>query len=608
MLPDSEVQLRALLVGGIRPTINDPNPDPAILRSLIESQSSYFAFCRGLGFPTTNQDGLYGCHILDFGSRRIQFNLYNTAIGSTLREQRGTLLIPLDRIRSIKNDPDICHSVSIFHHPYAWFDTETDISFRNHIEQTSDIVLTGHQHFDHAYQKQTLTNEFILYSEGDVLQEPSKPDVSGFRVILLDFDNSLRRVVSFGWSGSAYSKAIDTDWKPYVRTAGLVTYLTPTAAFLTLLSDSGIGLTHPSKGLLPLDAVYVFPEMAANTFSASNVAKDIKGENVLAYLARTPRVVIRGSAYSGKSSLAKVIVKEWLRTRSLFPILIAGREISQADQAFIERLVRSEADSAYGIGSGERYLQLPVEARSLVIDDWDDSRLSNTERDKFLHLVKSYFGKVILFVQSIAYVDYVFAKIKGSEAILEFEFASIKELSHVARGQLIDKWLSLDLPVESEQFSRRVEETERLVQNIIGKNTLPSLPLIVLAILQASERKQDVLPENGSFGYLYEVLITTALNSTSGAKPQLDKKHAFLSILAFHLFEGSSEFLGASDVDRLIDEYARNFKINIDKISLLKDLERARVLINQNGNYSFGYTHYFYYFLAQYFKNHLGGE
>jgi hypothetical protein len=202
----------------------------------------------------------------------------------------------------------------------------------------------------------------------------------------------------------------------------------------------------------------------------------------------------------------------------------------------------------------------------------------------------------------------VLAKIKGTEAILDFEFASIRELSHVARGQLIDKWLSLDLASESDLFSRRVEEAERLIENIIGKNTLPSLPLIVLAILEASERKQDVLPENGSFGYLYEVLITTALNSTSGAKPQLDKKYAFLSILAFRMFEGSSEMLGESEVNQLIDEYARSFKINIDKNSLLNDLERARVLIKQNGNVSFGYTHYFYYFLALYFKDHLSGK
>jgi hypothetical protein len=346
---------------------------------------------------------------------------------------------------------------------------------------------------------QTLTNDFILYSEGDVLQEPGQSDVSGFRVILINLDTSSRRVISYSWVGSFYSIVNDSDWHPYVRTAGLVACLTPTSEFIRYLSDSGIGLTHRVKGVLPLEAVYVFPDIATSTFSASNINKDVKGENLLAYLNKTPKLVIRGSAYSGKTSLAKVIVKEWVRGRTLFPILISGREITQADQAYVGRLVRNAAEAAYGPGNAEQYEQLSINMKSLVIDDWDDSRLTNAERDRFLHNAKSYFGSIVLFVQSISYVHYVLAKIKGAEAILEFEFASIKELSHVARGQLIDKWLSLDLAVDSEQFSRRVEETERLIQNMIGKNTLPSLPIVVLAILEASERKQDILPEKWFF-------------------------------------------------------------------------------------------------------------
>jgi hypothetical protein len=155
-LPESEVTLRALLIDGIRASINKPTPDPSILDSLMSRLASYFGFCRDLNIATTDQAGLYGCHALNFGSHRIRFNLYNTAFASSLREQRGTLLIPMETVRSsVKNDSDIDQSVSVFHHPYAWYDTETDIAFRNHIEHTSDIVLTGHQHFDHAYQKQT---------------------------------------------------------------------------------------------------------------------------------------------------------------------------------------------------------------------------------------------------------------------------------------------------------------------------------------------------------------------------------------------------------------------------------------------------------------------
>src|SRR5262249_21139539 len=153
--------------------------------------------------------------------------------------------------------------------------------------------------------------------------------------------------------------------------------------------------------------------------------------NLLAYLAKTPRLAIGGSAYSGKTSLAKTIVKQWLRDRDLFPILITGSEITHADQSSFDRLVRRSAEVAYGLGSGEQYLQLPADRKTLVIDNWDDNRLTETERDKFLHNANSYFGHVILFAKKLPYVNYVAAKIKGTEAILEFEFASMRELNHV---------------------------------------------------------------------------------------------------------------------------------------------------------------------------------
>jgi hypothetical protein len=180
-------------------------------------------------------------------------------------------------------------------------------------------------------------------------------------------------------------------------------------------------------------------------------------------------------------------------------------------------------------------------------------------------------------------------------------------MSHVSRGHLIDRWLGLEIPPSSDGFSRRVEEAERLVETIIGKNTLPSLPFVVLAILEASQRDGDVLPENGSFGYLYEVLITTSLGMSRTAKPQLEKKYTFLSLLAFRMFETDSDTITASAMEKLLDQYSIDYRINVDNNALWVDLEYARVVGKEDGNYAFTYTHFFHYFLARYLKNNIGG-
>ena len=123
--------------------------------------------------------------------------------------------------------------------------------------------------------------------------------------------------------------------------------------------------------------------------------------------------------------------------------------------------------------------------------------------------------------------------------------------------------------------------------------------------MEASQREGDVLPENGSFGYLYEVLITSALNSTISTKAQLEKKYTFLSLLAFHMFQSSSNILSVSATEHLLDAYSEDYKVKVDKKALLADLEYARVLEKQDGNYAFLYPHFYQYFLARYFKNQI---
>ena len=93
--------------------------------------------------------------------------------------------MPVELIRSrITVDTNSDLTVSVYHHPQPWLQADVGIAFRNHIENTCEIALTGHQHADHGFIKQTLAGQRLLYSEGDVLQDPDSADQSGFRVIV----------------------------------------------------------------------------------------------------------------------------------------------------------------------------------------------------------------------------------------------------------------------------------------------------------------------------------------------------------------------------------------------------------------------------------------
>ncbi len=609
-LPKSEEKLRSALIAGIIPQFESTQHlDQSILDALLQKQQEYFDFSTKLcSFPQTGNKRLCLSRVMNIQTLVLRVNLYNTALVSTRNEQQGQLFVPIELFRTAIPAGEQCDlTLSVFHHPYPWLNADIATAFRNHIESFSDLAFTGHQHYHHSYSKLTSTGERLLYSEGHFLQEHDKPHTSVFSAIALDIQSNRRLFVTYRWATNQYVPTASAEWADYSRTPFSGTALRPTSQFLAILSNSGLGLTHPEKGPVALQDVFVYPDVSVRNLSEPGVQKEIRGEHLLNHLTRSSRSIFQGASFTGKTALAKMIAKDWLRERSFYPLILMGRTIIESGNDFVESLIKTETEKAYGLVAYEQFKQLPTQSRVLIIDDWDEAALDSKQSEEFIEYVSKLFGKVIFFVGGFSYMQHILERLHGSKVNLDVDLLSLSEMSHTARGALIDKWLSLDVVSATKDYSRRIEETERLIESVIGKNTLPSLAFIVLSILQAAERREDVLPDNGSFGYLYEVLITAALSLTKGKKPQLDKKYNFLAMLAFRLFETGSDMLGRAEVEKLADHYSREFKIRIDRDTLISDLLYTRVLVEDRGNLSFGYTHYFYYFLARYFKTHLHG-
>ncbi|MGI0133349.1 MAG: metallophosphoesterase family protein, partial [Candidatus Micrarchaeaceae archaeon] len=327
VLPDSEVVLRGALIDGLRSTLHTGKPDPMIMKMLLECQKHYFTFAKELfDYPLTDTERLCGSRLIDVPGGNLLFNLFNTALLSRRNEQQG-IMLPIEVMRSTPEANHECSlSIAVFHHPYYWLEPNDGIEFRNHIDRTSDFALTGHQHVEHGFLKQSLSGEIVFYSEGHVLQEPGQPGVSAFRVIVLDLEHETRRVLSYDWNGkqSIYSPVVESDWTSYSRPHSRSVGISPSKNFLAKLSDSGIGLTHSIAGPLTLDTFFVCPDVSIRKVGSFDVARDLSGSLLFEYIASSSRIIIEGSAFAGKSALAQTLAKEWLRTRSYYPLLISG--------------------------------------------------------------------------------------------------------------------------------------------------------------------------------------------------------------------------------------------------------------------------------------------
>jgi len=309
-LPENDEALRETLISAVANVLHVSKSDPSTLQLVLRSQDAFFDFCHAMNATTTDQDRLWGSHSFQFDQHHLRFQLFNTAILSKRHNEQGTLSVPINDIRmASQGGPDSDLVVTVFHHPYTWLQADISIQFRAVVENSSEIVLTGHQHVEHAYDKHTtIANQHIFYSEGEVLQTSNDTQQSGFRAILLDLPKRARRIVTYRWKDTLYSALHDTDWVSYEQTPSSRQQLTPTPEFLKLLSDSGMGLTNGNGDPVALQSFFVFPDVTVGLLATSGGVKQISGASFIEYASRTEKLLIQGSAYSGKTSLAKALV------------------------------------------------------------------------------------------------------------------------------------------------------------------------------------------------------------------------------------------------------------------------------------------------------------
>ena len=92
---------------------------------------------------------------MQLGSVAITFDCYNTAWMSRKIEHEGTLLFPPRLLASdgVGEEEGASLTISLLHHRDNWLEASHARLLRDHIDISSDIVLTGHEHVSSVYKK-----------------------------------------------------------------------------------------------------------------------------------------------------------------------------------------------------------------------------------------------------------------------------------------------------------------------------------------------------------------------------------------------------------------------------------------------------------------------
>ncbi len=227
-----------------------------------------------------------------------------------------------------------------------------------------------------------------------------------------------------------------------------------------------------------------------------------------------------------------------------------------------------------------------------------------------IRIIEKYFDKIIIIgSDQLRFTD---LSLKGDEdrAIWHYLHCEIMPFGHLQRANLIEKWLTLgeEFTSDEELLLQKKMQVTKLVTMLLGNNFLPSYPIFILLILQQLEARSPVETTQitGSFGYLYESLLTIALTRSSKLDIGLDTQYTYLAEFAYYLYSKKKHKISLEETRSWHERYCKEFQIDVVFEKIYFNFCDASVICEEDNTVSFKYLYQYYYFVALHFHDHIG--
>jgi hypothetical protein len=222
-------------------------------------------------------------------------------------------------------------------------------------------------------------------------------------------------------------------------------------------------------------------------------------------------------------------------------------------------------------------------------------------RGAVIEALTKMFDRILVFTDDASVIHQMTEALAAGE-LPDFEYCEIKQFGYRLRGDLVTKWEAIgsEFNVEELELTHRISEKEYLLDSLISKGIVPAFPFFIFSVLQADDSTtQDAI--YGSYGHIYQTLLTTRMARVNPKNMGL--KFAYLSLIAFHMFETGRNAITPAELKSLHEKYEKEYMFPVDQAVLLQELEAGQVLSVSNDEIRFKYRYGYFYFVAEYFQD-----
>ena len=586
-----------------------------IINNLTEVQSEYFKFIKKYdSYEKINNDisnkliTKYEYSIND--NYKISFNCYNTSWMSSLQEKQSKLIFPLDCINRNKIIFDENNlTISLFHHPYHWLESNNIRQFKELLTDSSDYILTGHEHTPSARKETDIFNKKnVINLEAGTLQDSYNNDESKFNLIQLDTKEETNNLIILQWNGNDYN---EVENRKIEKSCNIGTKFNFNRDHYNKINSLGIRVNHNAKENVVLNDLFVYPDLKVlksgnknkisftKVNSESIVKKDILGLNV-----------IYGADNSGKSKLGHTYQSE-LRNLGFIPILISSSSFkSNFSSTKIDRITSKAFIKQYTTDDKilRHFNKINNKDKILIIEDFHRTSGNNEFKANIIEsLTNSSYKNIIIFSSESLKLEAT-TETALSEKLEEFTHYEIETFGAQLREKLVRKWVILgqEHSIEEKDLQRLKRDKAKRITQTIGWNIVPSYPLYLLTLLQAMQINDKSIDNKSSYGYYYNFLISQYLTNSNVELEthDLNTIYRYCSELSFEMFNTMNHEYTYQELVKFDVDYkkSKDFFPHFDILKLLID---SKILLEDDEKFKFSHKYIYYYFVAYFFSKNI---
>ena len=525
-----------------------------------------------------------------FDGYKMQFNLINTAPFSTLEPDDKELhYFPDSKIHALarSNDTNLC--ITVMHHSYEWFNWNYKSNLEKAIIDNSEFLLCGHDHREHTTSMSIDNSHDTWISSAGEMKFSSLDKIDSFNTIVIDTENNSFDGYVFTW---------DKDAKIYVHKTLAVhkslqnhsVKLMPLPSFIKSIKEDNYNLSEDFTDY------FVFPKLVAefqNEFDKNKTVTNIEELTKLLY--EKKKLVISGATNSGKTTLLKYLYCALMSEKT--PLFLSA-DYKQRIKA--NNFIRYLFEEQYGDDRTlfERYEQLDLDKKILIVDGWDFLNISKNQ-SAIIQKIEESFGYIIISISNTHtnLVETIKAELGMSSQYFEFH---IKPFFSEKRNELVRN-ICLQKNAYSDNDVNNVNRLiDSLVQNNSGLFSLNPAFIVRYTNCFIQDPYQDYTKGEAVFSKIFEFELNKSIMKFVKRKDADELFTAFEEI-AGYMYTNKKDELPIEELRAVIENYNEMYGEHIDIKDVISVGIKAKVIRETNDlSIYFLNKNHLSYFIAKY--------